>query len=143
MFRGQIEILGVLLERVGVRTGIVMFDGLAVYIAVTYWQRQRIYRALRIARITLREWRKADALYDAADADLFSHHCGRQSHLRSHSYFGVHFLQKESGVNAMRDRAASLTERTVRSEVAGASTNPGQLLGKGNVDYSRAADFRS
>ena len=58
MFRGQIEILGALLERVGVWTGIVVLAGLVVYVAMQYLQRQRIYRALRSARITPQELKK-------------------------------------------------------------------------------------
>jgi membrane protein DedA with SNARE-associated domain/rhodanese-related sulfurtransferase len=51
MFRGQIELLGAFLERFGVWMGTVVGVGLALYVALKYWQRQRIYRALRVARI--------------------------------------------------------------------------------------------
>lgn len=55
VFRGQIEIVGALLERVGVWTGIIVLAPLATYVAVKYFRRQRIYRTLRIARITPQE----------------------------------------------------------------------------------------
>jgi rhodanese-related sulfurtransferase len=51
MFRGQIEMLGAFLERFGVWMGAIIGAGLALYVTLKYWQRQRIYRALRVARI--------------------------------------------------------------------------------------------
>jgi len=58
IFREQFEILETLLERIGVWMGVVCAAGLAAYIAVKYLQRQRIYRALRIARITPEELKR-------------------------------------------------------------------------------------
>ncbi len=55
MFRGQLEMLEAFLERFGVWMGIAVAVGPALYVALTYWQRQRIYRALRVARIAPEE----------------------------------------------------------------------------------------
>jgi len=52
VFRGQVEMLGDFLERFGARMGIVLVAPLVLYIALKYWQRQRLYRELRIAKIT-------------------------------------------------------------------------------------------
>ena len=54
-FRAQLELLAVYLERLGSGLGMTVTLGLLLYVALKYIQRQRIYRALRIARITPHE----------------------------------------------------------------------------------------
>jgi membrane protein DedA with SNARE-associated domain/rhodanese-related sulfurtransferase len=51
-FRMQLEVLAVYLERFGSGLGLAVALALALYLALKYIQRRRIYRALRIARIT-------------------------------------------------------------------------------------------
>ena len=51
-FRTQLEILAIYLERLGSGLGIAAAFVLLLYVAVKYIQRRRIYRSLRIARIT-------------------------------------------------------------------------------------------
>ena len=54
-FRTQLEVLAFYLERFGSGLGIAVASILLLYIAFKYFQRQRIYRSLRIARITPHE----------------------------------------------------------------------------------------
>lgn len=54
-FRTQLEVLAFYLERFGSGLGIAVASILLLYIALKYIQRQRIYRSLRIARITPHE----------------------------------------------------------------------------------------
>jgi membrane protein DedA with SNARE-associated domain/rhodanese-related sulfurtransferase len=55
IFREQLEDLGAFLGRFGVWMAVAVAVGLTLYVAMKYWQRRRIYRALRIARITPEE----------------------------------------------------------------------------------------
>ena len=55
IFRDQLEIVAFMLARLGSSLIVVLAGGLGLYIAVKYIQRQRVYRDLRIARITPRE----------------------------------------------------------------------------------------
>jgi len=54
-FRTQLELLAVNLERLGSGLGVLIALALVLYVAFKYIQRRRIYRALRIARITPHE----------------------------------------------------------------------------------------
>lgn len=54
-FRAQLEILALFLERLGSGLGIAAAIVLLLYIGLKYLQRRRIYRSLRIARITPHE----------------------------------------------------------------------------------------
>jgi len=54
-FRTQLEVLAFYLERFGSGLGIAVTLILLLYVALKYIQRQRIYRSLRIARITPHE----------------------------------------------------------------------------------------
>lgn len=54
-FRTQLEVLAFYLERLGSGIGIAAVLILLLYVALKYIQRQRIYRSLRIARITPHE----------------------------------------------------------------------------------------
>jgi len=54
-FRTQLELLAFYLERFGSGLGIAVASVLVLYIALKYIQRRRIYRSLRIARITPHE----------------------------------------------------------------------------------------
>jgi membrane protein DedA with SNARE-associated domain/rhodanese-related sulfurtransferase len=54
-FRAQLEVLALYLERLGSGLGITVTSLLLLYIAIKYIQRRRIYRSLRIARITPHE----------------------------------------------------------------------------------------
>ncbi len=54
-FRTQLEVLAFYLERFGSGLGIAVLSILLLYVALKYIQRQRIYRSLRIARITPHE----------------------------------------------------------------------------------------
>ena len=54
-FRTQLEVLAFYLERFGSGLGIAVASILLLYIALKYIQRRRIYRSLRIARITPHE----------------------------------------------------------------------------------------
>jgi len=54
-FRTQLEVLAFYLERFGSGMGITVLSLLLLYIALKYIQRRRIYRSLRIARITPHE----------------------------------------------------------------------------------------
>lgn len=54
-FREQLEVLAIYLERFGSGFGILVALSLASYIALKYIQRRRLYRSLRIARITPHE----------------------------------------------------------------------------------------
>jgi rhodanese-related sulfurtransferase len=54
-FRTQLELLAFDLERFGSGLGIAVASVLVLYIALKYIQRRRIYRSLRIARITPHE----------------------------------------------------------------------------------------
>ena len=51
-FRGQLELAAVYLERLGSGLIVLVVGGIILYIAFKYIQRQRVYRDLRIARIT-------------------------------------------------------------------------------------------
>jgi membrane protein DedA with SNARE-associated domain/rhodanese-related sulfurtransferase len=57
-FRTQLEVLAFYLERLGSGVGIAVALILLLYIAFKYIQRRRIYRSLRIARITPHELRE-------------------------------------------------------------------------------------
>ena len=57
-FREQLEVLAIYLERFGSGFGILVALALASYVALKYIQRQRLYRSLRIARITPHELRE-------------------------------------------------------------------------------------
>jgi membrane protein DedA with SNARE-associated domain/rhodanese-related sulfurtransferase len=52
MFRIQLEILGAAMARLGARFAIVLAAALVVYVAFKYIERRRLYRTLRIARIS-------------------------------------------------------------------------------------------
>ncbi|MCU1273505.1 MAG: Rhodanese domain protein [Bryobacterales bacterium] len=52
LFRNQLEFLGASLQQFGVGLGFLAALGLAAYIGTLYIKRQRVYRALRVARIT-------------------------------------------------------------------------------------------
>lgn len=54
-FRTQLEVLAFYLERFGSGMGIAVVSLLLLYVALKYIQRRRIYRSLRIARITPHE----------------------------------------------------------------------------------------
>ena len=56
-FAGQIERAVDVLERYGLFTIEILGAALALYIAFKWWERQRFYRALRLARITVEELR--------------------------------------------------------------------------------------
>ena len=58
LFSGQIERAVEVLERYGLFTIELLGAALALYIAFKWWERQRFYRALRLARITVDELRK-------------------------------------------------------------------------------------
>jgi membrane protein DedA with SNARE-associated domain/rhodanese-related sulfurtransferase len=56
--RDQLEVAAVYLERLGSGLIVFLIGGVAVYIAFKYIQRQRVYRDLRIARITPQELKR-------------------------------------------------------------------------------------
>jgi len=58
LFSGQIERVVVALENYGLAALELLAAALALYIAFKWWERQRFYRALRLARITVDELRK-------------------------------------------------------------------------------------
>jgi membrane protein DedA with SNARE-associated domain/rhodanese-related sulfurtransferase len=71
MFRNQLESLAAGMASFGTWFGIVLASALAVYVALKYIQRRRIYRTLRIARITPTELRqRMDAREDLIILDL-------------------------------------------------------------------------
>jgi rhodanese-related sulfurtransferase len=55
MFRDQIELLADFLRRFGLWMGMLATALLALYVAMKYRERRRIYRALRVQRITAHE----------------------------------------------------------------------------------------
>src|SRR5437868_794955 len=57
LFSGQIERVVVALENYGLAALELLGAALALYIAFKWWERQRFYRALRLARITVDELR--------------------------------------------------------------------------------------
>ena len=58
IFRDQLELVAALLARLGSGLIVVLVGGIVLYIAFKYIQRQRVYRDLRIARITPAELRR-------------------------------------------------------------------------------------
>ena len=58
IFRDQLELAADLLARLGSRLIVVLAGAIALYIAYKYIQRQRVYRDLRIARITPQELKR-------------------------------------------------------------------------------------
>jgi membrane protein DedA with SNARE-associated domain/rhodanese-related sulfurtransferase len=58
IFRDQLELVAALLGRLGSSLIVVLVAALALYIAFKYIQRRRVYRDLRIARITPRELKR-------------------------------------------------------------------------------------
>ena len=74
IFRDQLELVAALwLERLGSSLIAVLAGGLVLYIAFKYFQRQRVYRDLRIARITPQELkRRMDKGEDVVVIDLRS-----------------------------------------------------------------------
>lgn len=72
-FRGQLEMAAAMLARLGSGLFGVLAGGLVLYIAFKYVQRQRVYRELRIARITPHELkRRMDAGEEVVVVDLRS-----------------------------------------------------------------------
>lgn len=57
-FRDQLELLAAFLSRLGSGLGVLIVAGLVGYVAYKYIQRQRVYRDLRIARITPHELKR-------------------------------------------------------------------------------------
>jgi len=58
LFRDQLEVAAFYLARLGSWLIVVVVGAIALYIAFKYIQRQRVYRALRIARITPQELKR-------------------------------------------------------------------------------------
>lgn len=58
LFHDQIGRVIAVLERYGAMAGSLLVAALAAYIAFKWWERQRFYRALRLARITVEELRE-------------------------------------------------------------------------------------
>ena len=73
VFRGQLEVVASFLATMGSGLIGVLAGGLVAYVAFKYVQRQRVYRELRIARITPQELkRRMDAGEDVIVIDLRS-----------------------------------------------------------------------
>jgi membrane protein DedA with SNARE-associated domain/rhodanese-related sulfurtransferase len=58
LFRDQLEVVAYYLARLGSGLIAVLIGGLALYVGYKYFQRQRVYRDLRIARITPHELKR-------------------------------------------------------------------------------------
>jgi rhodanese-related sulfurtransferase len=72
-FRDQLEVVALYLSRLGSGLLVVLLAGLLLYIGFKYFQRQRVYRDLRIARITPHELkRRMDAGEKVVVIDLRS-----------------------------------------------------------------------
>jgi membrane protein DedA with SNARE-associated domain/rhodanese-related sulfurtransferase len=73
VFRDQLEVVADLLARLGSSLIVILIAALVLYIAFKYIQRQRVYRDLRIARITPNELkRRMDQGEDVIVVDLRS-----------------------------------------------------------------------
>ena len=67
IFRGQIESLLAVLDQLGIWMGAIVGAVLAGFILMKYWQRHRIYRVLRVARISPYELKRE---IDAGDRPI-------------------------------------------------------------------------
>jgi membrane protein DedA with SNARE-associated domain/rhodanese-related sulfurtransferase len=73
-FSGQIQEIIAALDSVGRGALLLLLGGLLVYVGFKYWQRQKILRELRMARITVAELREKQAAGEAlVILDLRSH----------------------------------------------------------------------